>query len=98
MSYKFIKQHFSLLNDWIKNYDTLITEINQQEKEGVPSFTVEQKRTWKDDKKFQLRQQIYSYKQTIQILMNRENIKNLYTKVQNLENTLKNLENRIKEI
>ncbi|GAA6238900.1 MAG: hypothetical protein SPLM_10170 [Spiroplasma phoeniceum] len=70
---KFINQRHlnltpNLLKNWSDNYNEWVNEFNRQKKEDVPSFSIEQKRTWKDDKNFQIRTQFHSLLQNIVII------------------------------
>ncbi|MFJ1522624.1 hypothetical protein [Spiroplasma sp. ald] len=87
-----------LLKEWQMNFNEWKKEIDRQKKEDFPSFTIEQKRTWKGDKKDELRNKIHSLNQNLQIIKNSEEIQNLNLKVRSLKNDLNILENRINDL
>ncbi len=87
-----------LLKNWSNNFNSWKNEIDRQVKEDVPSFGLEQKITWTDDKKFQIRSQFHYLAQNIFIIKNDSYIKKLYNRIQSLESDLNFLKNKIEEL
>lgn len=87
-----------LLKQWSSMFKEHQREMERQIKEDVPSFSAEQKRTWLDDKKSQLRFLFHGLAQNIFIIKNDEYIKKLYHRVQSLESDLNFLKNKIETL
>ncbi|RUO86125.1 coiled-coil domain-containing protein [Spiroplasma endosymbiont of Megaselia nigra] len=78
----------NLLKEWKNDYNKLENEVNRQIKEDVPTFTEAQKRTWKDDKNFQLRIQISLLKDKLSIIKNHDEINKINDIILNLKNEI----------
>ncbi len=92
------KQYFGLLLEWQENFKTWKNELNRQIKEDVPSFSIEQKRTWKGDKYNQLIDKIHSWKQDFKIIENSENINKIKHRITKLQDDINVLKNKIDEL
>ncbi|WP_342189519.1 hypothetical protein [Spiroplasma endosymbiont of Dilophus febrilis] len=87
-----------LLKNWGNNYHKWNEEVERQKIQDVPHFCTEQKRTWKDDKNFQIRTQFHSLLQNIVIIQNHFYIKELYNRIITLENDLSNLKIEVERL
>lgn len=87
-----------LLNDWQNHYHKFLNELKRQAQEDVPRFTLEQQRTWQDDKNHKIRQLLIDLKQNIEIIRMDNLIKKLYQRVLTLENDLRKLEETVEKM
>ncbi|WP_338981934.1 hypothetical protein [Spiroplasma endosymbiont of Eupeodes luniger] len=78
----------NLLNEWKNDYNKWENDVNRQIEQDVPKFTEAQKRTWKDDKNFQLRTQISLLKDKLNIIKNHDEINKMNNIILNLKNEI----------
>ncbi|WP_342256269.1 hypothetical protein [Spiroplasma endosymbiont of Poecilobothrus nobilitatus] len=94
----YYKRNFPLFTQWENNFNTWKNELNRQIRQDIIYFTPSQKRTWKEDKYFQLRSQIHSFNQNLQIVRNTIRINSLENKFNELNNKLNDLSSRLNQI
>ncbi|MFW4371344.1 MAG: hypothetical protein EHV01_005345 [Spiroplasma sp. hy2] len=101
----------NLIESWNLNFNSWENEVNRQIKEDIPSFTLEQKRTWKGDKLNNLNDKLLSLQHiltTIDLKFKsnelydsltklKEDINNLKQQIINLNNEINNIKQKLEE-
>ncbi|MFJ1522636.1 hypothetical protein [Spiroplasma sp. ald] len=101
----------NLIESWNTNFNSWENEVNRQIKDDVPTFTLEQKRTWKGDKLNNLNDKLLSLQHiltTIDLKFKsnelydnltklKEDVNNLKHQIINLNNEINNIKQKLEE-
>ncbi|WP_342217543.1 hypothetical protein [Spiroplasma endosymbiont of Amphimallon solstitiale] len=97
-SFDYMKNEFHLINDWHDKVNAWKIRVDDDIKQNLPTFTLQQKNAWKNQQLTNLDIWKHQLKQNLEIIKNSQNIKKLTTNFESIKKQINDLDKRVTDL